>query len=370
MPHQRFAWIVKLFIAGAASAVPLSATDKANLAAQDALSANLGPLDEPDEALSLLQVDMRTQQTAAETATQSNQKVTSGQKVIWIKSYARSGSSMLLELIEQIDVPVFGLFEPCSPKDNLDPALAERGCGALLSQLVQCDFTGVKWLWGWPSPYTQILKNKGEYNPETASRDCKQASVIVFKTVMWGHKLAEEAFPLLQAHPQVHMIDLIRDPRSIYGSFRSTWGFANKMPQFNESWLFNWCDEMYENIPKKHPRMKRVVYEAFVKAPSAQAKDLFAFLGIPRESHDAQVSSYLKEHFNNDACDDANFYVNCRSNASANADRYRTLPNETYFKFMNNKACRGVSLSYGYNAYYPLNLGPDGRPNEVVVQSS
>mmetsp|Transcript_64363 Transcript_64363/g.112307 ORF Transcript_64363/g.112307 Transcript_64363/m.112307 type:complete len:402 (-) Transcript_64363:108-1313(-) len=320
-------------------------------------------LSRPDDFFSLLQLRVQRQEQdvkviQAPPVISQNTPVLQDRKVVWISSFPRSGSSLLLQLLEQVDIPVFGLFEPCKPdKDVLEPWLADKGCGALLSQLAHCDFTGVKWLWGWSSPYSILNGAGGKYSVEGASQACKAASLVVFKTIAWGHDLPAEAIPFLEANPQVQMIDLVRDPRSIYGSFLNTWGFKDAMPLGNGEELFRFCDFMYGNMNTSHSRLTRVVYEEFVEKPFTTAMDLFSFIGVRPSTVISNISSFVRDNFDNDDCDDDS-YSNCRTNTTEPVQRYTALPNETYTAYMNRESCRAVSFHYGYNPWYPFNADP------------
>mmetsp|Transcript_104585 Transcript_104585/g.196918 ORF Transcript_104585/g.196918 Transcript_104585/m.196918 type:complete len:365 (+) Transcript_104585:34-1128(+) len=309
--------------------------------------------DLPLEHLSLLQVQVRKQAQSTRSTQFPVQRVPP--KALWIKSMPRSGSSLLLTLVQQVEFPVFALFEPCSPKDNLEPWLAKQGCGALLSRISQCNFEGVNWLDGWFNTHSN-LNGAHYYSVQSATQACQSASLVVFKTITWGHSLTSEAIPFLEANPHVQAIDVVRDPRSIYASMSRTSGFIDN--PLNNSDLLNWCNIMNDNLNTSHPRMMQVVYEDLVKAPSETAMTIFDFLQAPEEANKvlANVSSYVTASFNStDAgCDDGNFFVECRSNSTEPLDRFTILPIESFDAFVDSVPCRTVAHHFHYNLWHPF----------------
>mmetsp|Transcript_21446 Transcript_21446/g.36746 ORF Transcript_21446/g.36746 Transcript_21446/m.36746 type:complete len:367 (-) Transcript_21446:91-1191(-) len=345
------------------AAWPSSRKPDVSYAAKQGLALDLLPAD--GMAVGLLQTsafltgEARVQRTRTQTRTHTSARqetmsptssVKQKQKVVWINSFGRSGSSVLLELLEQVDLPVFGLFEPCrdvpegEEKDILEPWLVEKGCAGLLSQLVQCNFTGITELWGWNHPYSKLNGAGSDYSPDAASKACLSAGVVIFKTIDWGHNLTSEAIPFLEANPHVHMIDLVRDPRSIYAS-ELTLGWT-----VDTKHLLDLCDLMSENLNKSHSQMTRVVYEQFVTKPSEIAAGIFSFIGMPAELQGANFSKYVKNNFDSDGCHRWNElpheYTNCRTNSSGKAVEYSKLPNEEYTAFMKSASCSSVSLFY------------------------
>jgi len=272
------------------------------------------------------------------------------QRVVWIKSFPRSGSSMLLDLIQQVDFPVFALFEPCSKDDALEPWLARQGCGALLTQLGQCNFTGIRWLFGWNSPHSSINGANDHFDPESASKACQSANLVVFKTVTWGHDLDSEVIPFLEANTHFQAISLIRDPRSIFASMRSTVGFKEKLGA-DVTTMLDICNNMYQNLHKSHPRMHDVLYETLVKYPDQIADNLFTFMAIPKEVGTYDVSQFLRDNFNNADCNDDTGYSTCQGNSTAPVERYTQLSNEMLNVFSNSIPCRSIAQHYGFNHY-------------------
>lgn len=319
--------------------------------AHGGIASNSTAADWPLEHLSLLQVQVRQQARSMRSTQLPVQSVP--QRVLWIKSMPRSGSSLVLSLVQQVDFPVFALFEPCSPKDNLEPWLAKLGCGALLSQISQCNFKGVNWLDGWFNTHSN-LNGAHYYSVDSATRACQSASLVVFKTISYGYSLTSEAIPFLEANPRVKAIDVVRDPRSIYASMSATWGFKD-LPM-NNSDLLNWCDIMCDNLNKSHPQMMQVVYEDFVKAPTEAAMAIFDFLQVPEGASKAlaNISNFVHASFNGTGCDDGNSFVECRTNSTEPLDRFTRLQTDTFDAFVDSVPCRTVAHHFHYNIWHPF----------------
>mmetsp|Transcript_88243 Transcript_88243/g.189395 ORF Transcript_88243/g.189395 Transcript_88243/m.189395 type:complete len:391 (-) Transcript_88243:87-1259(-) len=348
--------LVALLLAGAAASRARAIAGVKGLAAQafsDAAGDCEGAKGCPDHSLlSLLQMQAQRQARAPRSRV-AEPLLT---PVVWITSFARSGSSTLLSLVEAEMVPVFALFEPCHEGDQLDPWLAQGGCAALLSQLAQCNFTGVNKLWGWFDSHSLTNGADHNYSPYSATKACKAAELIVFKTISWGHNLTGEVIPFLEDNPQVKAINLVRDPRSIFASMLSTDGAFQETQEWRESdgvGLLKICNYMGANIHVSHPRLFEVVYESLVDKPILEAKHMFKFLGAPDVAGRQSVLKFVRTHFNSPLCEDDNdSYSDCRSNSTERKDRFTDLTNDEYASFMASESCRSVANFYNYDLWY------------------
>jgi len=290
-------------------------------------------------------------------------------RVVWVNAFPRSGSSMMLNLLVQVNFPVFALFEPCSGKDVVEDWLAPSGCSGLLSQLVRCNFTGVKWIDHWI--HGQTLKNGAgnEYRQDRATEACQSAGLVAIKTVTWGHDLAKEAMPFIRQHPHVQVIDLVRDPRSIYASMFSAGGFTSPTKQPSADELVKICDYMYGGLMMTHAHLLRVVYEDLIKEPEKTIQKIVSFVDIPKELGEYNHDAYMDWTFDNDDCNDADRYATCRSNSSEPSDRYTTLRPHMYEAFSGSKACRAISAYYGYDMWYGTGIGPKAHLQELKTKA-
>lgn len=272
------------------------------------------------------------------------------QRVVWINAFPRSGSTLLLSLVSQVDIPVFALFEPCAKYDDVGPWLSKEGCGAVLSQLATCNFTGIKHLHHWSDPGTLRNGASEDYSPTSASSACKSAGLVVLKTVTWGHNVASEAIPFLQANPHVYAIDVVRDPRSMYASAMFAEDFYTDPERgHNVRELIDLCDDLYRSMEVSYPRMLRIVYERFVQNPAETAKSIFSFIAATPELGAVDVNQFLKRNFNARNCEDMSSYSICKQDSMKPLERYKALPWDMSQVFRTTQSCVAVAEFYGYD---------------------
>jgi len=305
---------------------------------------------------------------------------------VWIKGYPRSGTSTTLsmlssasrvladysqpgddtgaieaqylvgtktdgELLESLSMSrTFALFEPCHDGDAYDPWLNKRGCGALLAAVSNCDFSHVENLWGWDNPHTTNANNR-EYTKEKAQNLCSASDVMAFKTVMDKHPLQDWQW-LLKTRPQLHVLDVVRDPRGIWASWKTTPAFEADLADGKLGNLTDICDMFAKNIGFESDRVRRVVFERLVRKPEKETKRIFDFLGLP--FGDDQLA-WAQKTFNAEECPPHmpwfEGYTDCHENSDFNTWRWRTVltPHEKD-AFTNSPNCQKVSKAYGYTA--------------------
>jgi len=245
-------------------------------------------------------------------------------------------------------VKVFQMFEPCHKGDRLAPELEAKGCEGLLLQLFNCNFTGVYKLWGWsPRAHGHDHRNGAskKYSPSDAATACADADLIAIKTISYAHDVKSEAFPILEAEPDLRMIDVVRDPRSIVASTWKTRGFYDVT-------LLGMCDAFCANMNVSHERMHRVVYEHLTENPEVDAAGVYDFLGVPFGNAESQ---WVADNFNAD-CGSRKVqaaFDDCRRNSTSHIARYvGILKNDQYAAFMGTETCRNVSFHYEYDPWY------------------
>jgi hypothetical protein len=273
--------------------------------------------------------------------------------VFWIAAYARSGSSTVLSLTTSSGLTVFSLFEPCHIGDLLEPYLEAQGCGALLLQIASCNFTGINKLWGWSNAHSKT-NGAGSYSPSAAGEACAAADLVAFKTIHWGHRLRAQAFPVLLADPRIRMVNLIRDPRSIFSSQTFSPGNTYHELVMGTDGIVSMCDNMCGNIAVNHPQVHHLQYERLVTSVNSTSAALFGFLGIPI---DENVRSFVQANFDGDCGDNwgtstSGYFGDCRANSSSSLTKYKLLSNNEYAAFMAHETCRNVSHAYGYDTWY------------------
>lgn len=173
------------------------------------------------------------------------------------------------------------MFEPCHSGDELSPSLEAAGCGGLLWSLTRCDFSNIRQLWGWPDSHT--TNNHSQYSQTKAKALCDEAEVVAFKTVDYGHSLEHWTW-LLDQDPFLRVLDVVRDPRAIYASWKTTEPFSSLVKGGEFYRLTEMCDTFVANMEMKHPRIKQVVFEELTNHPKETAWEVYLFLGLPYTS--------------------------------------------------------------------------------------
>lgn len=275
--------------------------------------------------------------------------------VVWVHApFPRSGSSVVLSLIEVATLDpsqngLFALFEPCHPGDRVASELAS--CGQLLLSLLHCNFTGVEQLWGWSNPHS-LHWDAITYTPAAAEHSCGGASLVAFKTIVEG--LAAESFRLLQQVPDLHLVDVVRDPRGVLASWKTTRGFqAHLKNATGPDALRGICDGLAQSLnvtamaaATVGPRVHRVVFEDLVRHPEATARQLYRAIGL---TFGQQQQRWLQQMFDAGTCMAEGPFVDCRRNSTARIEAWRTeLAPEELEAFRAHPRCREVSEAYGY----------------------
>merc|ERR1719401_2814590 len=142
-------------------------------------------------------------------------------------------------------------------------ATGENGaCPHVLKNLVRCDFDGVDKLWGWWDPHS--TNNHTKFYNQSAHELCVDASIVAFKTVDYGHDLQEWQW-LMDSHPHLRVLDVVRDPRGIYASWKTLEPFATLLKEGDHGKPFytltEICDHFEMNLNFIDPRVHRVVFE-------------------------------------------------------------------------------------------------------------
>jgi len=280
-------------------------------------------------------------------------------RVAWVSGYPRSSTSTVLSMVSASQTVVdefdggeltFSLFEPCHDGDEYSGELKERGCGGLLWQLARCDFENVDTLWGWMDPHSSHKHEKQDpFSLENATRLCTNADVVAFKTVDNGHKLPEWKW-LLDETPELRVLDVVRDPRGIYASWKVLEPFATLVKNGEFYTINEVCDAFSQNIDFGHERVYHLVFEQLVATPEKIMREAYDFLGM--EFGERQVA-WLKETFDATECPEPKpwevGYTDCHTNSGDVAEKWRSvLSQEELDLFSNTPSCQHVMEHYGF----------------------
>lgn len=276
----------------------------------------------------------------------------SSRAVVWVIGYARSGSSTLHSMVNAAgsfgSPRVWSLYEPCHSGDELEPQLAAKGCAGLLAQVAHCDFTGVRTFYGWGNSHTTFREGQG-FSPGLDGEACRSSQLVTFKTITWAHDLQRQALPLLDADEHLKVLDVVRDPRGIYASWKTTAPFDWMLQNQNTTLMADLCRNLAANADVLHPRVRHVPFEKVVSDPTSVMRGVFRFLGL---AFGEAQEGWIKSTFNTKSCSqspDAASYQDCHSNSSASLDKWRDVLNSTEMEsFRQDPNCRKVAQAYGY----------------------
>lgn len=248
----------------------------------------------------------------------------------------------------------FGLFEPChwglgnnTPPDVYDKDL-QGDCGKIMDRLVNCDFSGVKFLFGWSrfsGPHTDITGinyRETNYTPQLATNSCKSSNLVVYKTVTEFGRSIDNLLPVLDTHPDLLALVPVRDPRGIYASWKARpWGVDGV------NFLLDICKQHKANLMQKHPRLRRVVYERLASDPVKTMQGAFKFLGL---DFGAPQLQWINQTFDS-SCEgrEVSDFSTCHQDSHEPQTRWKAaLTQEEQQAFKDDPACREVAISYGY----------------------
>lgn len=313
-----------------------------------------------------------------------------GNTAVWVHAFARSGSSTVLSMVTEAGMEagahgrsarrtaglvnvtggiansaevdnVFAVFEPCDRRDQVSPEIEqlpfEDRCVKLMPGLSQCDFDKVYSFYNWENEHNKLRGADFVFDREQATRACKSADLIAYKTVTRAYedfRLMSHALPALDADPKLRIIDVMRDPRSIFASWMTTWPF-NDTTQSSGVWrnvsaLTGICDTLAAGMDVEHPRLSRVVFEEMVKTPYKVHQQVSSFLGAP--FGDA-ARAWVARTFNARDCPGVDMYIaaysDCHTNSNESVAKWRgVLTTEEEEAFLNHSACLAVAQKFNY----------------------
>jgi len=285
---------------------------------------------------------------------------------IWIHAFARSGSSTVLSMVSENEGSldpqtgknvsrVFTLFEPCHAEDDVEPELAARGCPGLVQDLANCDFSLIRKLHGWNDIHS---KRRGceNYDPVLASQACSGADLVAFKTISKAFEtfnIQAQAYELLEQKPDLHLLDVIRDPRSIYSSWMTTWPFNDPSVGglgHDISALIDICETYANNIDATHPRVHRIRFEDLINVPDKAVQAVYDSIGIP---FGQAQKSWIRKTFNAADCPGVDEWIapysDCHTKSDKSLEKWRdSMTEDEKLAFQYSPACVKVATVYGY----------------------
>jgi len=280
---------------------------------------------------------------------------------VWVSGYPRSGSSTILSMVSgtvddnrkgENNNNVFSLFEPCHDGDMLKESKKTFGCPGVLYSLVRCDFSEIKSLWGWKDPHT--TNNFTDYSPESAEELCQKSKSVAFKTVDYGHDLSAWRWFLDSAPGDVKMkvLDVVRDPRGIYASWKVLEPFATMLRQGTFYTLTEICENFERNLDFRDDRVYRVIFEDLLANPLLVTRAVYEHLD---QTFSSEQEMWVKNAFFATECPPPppgmEGFTDCHvaSASQASADKWRSvLTEEELLEFNSSPACKHIAEVYGW----------------------
>lgn len=288
---------------------------------------------------------------------------------VWISSFPRSASSTMLSLVRAgaPDEETFALFEPCHPGDEMGKKengeefrnkVGNFDCPEVVQKLAHCDFSNVDYLWGWTDPHTTTFGK--DYSQDFAQQNCTNAKRRIIKTVgATNHfdpgRLTENMLWVLERRPHMKILNLVRDPRSIYTSWKHTPAFEAELHELEKNGSPLWketCDTFSANLKMEHPRVFTVVYEKLVMSPESYMKEIYDFLDF---EFGGEQLSWVQTNFPEDShgCPGGGTwkYADCqgKENSIEEMNSWReALSAEEKEHFATYEPCQTVMKAYGF----------------------
>jgi len=301
---------------------------------------------------------------------QQAEKHPKNQTVVWITSFPRSGSTTALNMFaypsEKNHRSAFSVFEPCHglapPPSN--EVLEREGCQRELLRIANCDYSNLKTIGSWAKKdggfiFAPTPNGLHHEPPHVQSAICHRSDIITFKTVTYGQDIERHVVPLLQKDPRVRVINIIRDPRGIYASWRTTEPFLDvvsgeremNLETHDQDWMYGLtgiCDAFAKNMAlQPNPHVFNMKYEDLVAEPMDMVRKAYEHVGIPFAEPEM---NWVRSTFDADCKDkDVGQFSTCHRDSAAPTVRWReVLSKEEQAQFSSHPACREVAEHYGY----------------------
>lgn len=285
---------------------------------------------------------------------------------VWIHAYARSGSSTLLSMFSEAwpgahtgKGSVFALFEPCHKDDVYTPKLTKKGCGTLLTQLASCDFTDVIAFHGWNKSHSRTRGVK-DFEPKAAQSACSRSDLLAFKTISHPYErfiMPTHAPHVLKTNPNLKLIEVMRDPRSIYTSMLTTPPFSATTKR-DVRLLKEICNSFAASLKIKHPQKRRILFEHLISQPEREMKRAYEFVGAHLGK---EQLAWINSTFKQGGCSDSkkrdgwefhNAYADCHGNPEETLVKWKTFMNqEEIDTWSKHRTCVDISKAFNFDGY-------------------
>lgn len=216
-------------------------------------------------------------------------------KTVWIVGMGRSGTTLLQNLVVAAavgeDVSVFAAFEPCHSRDlwKGTPVGEKMWTAAkCMERAIRCDFSEIK---QYHKKWTRLEEGQTRLPLPRAdvSEACAKSTVRVFKTILPVPTSFWHISTWIDVPPEVRIIQISRDPRSIFSSVISN--FDAMKSQYTPMKIcrteLQWVPEWGNVTLKGH--LHPIKFESFVTRHSWEVQRLLKYLSW----HDSAALSYF-----------------------------------------------------------------------------
>jgi len=181
---------------------------------------------------------------------------------------------------------------------------------------------------------------------------CDEADIVAFKTVDWGHNLKDWAW-LLNSRDNIKVLDMVRDPRAIYGSWKKLEPFKTLVETNDFYTLGEICDHFAKNMEFRDPRVKRVIFEDLMTNPKAVTQHIYEFM---KQEWTEDQEEWLAAAFNAAECPPPppgmEGFTDCHTFTGVDPrgeEGWRDILNATDLAlFANRESCQMVAKAYNY----------------------
>lgn len=188
------------------------------------------------------------------------------------------------------------------------------------------------------------------YTSKLASELCKGADLVAFKTVDFDHNISKFV-ETLEAHDNVKVLDVVRDPRGIWGSYKSTEPFRSLIAEGNFYTLLGICEAFASNLALNHSQVHHIVFEDLIANPAQTMQKAYNFLGLPFE--EPQLA-WIERTFDAVECPPPppgvpEEFTDCHKDSEANTNKWRSILDQSEIDAFNSSpACQSVVHAYGF----------------------
>lgn len=265
---------------------------------------------------------------------------------IWISSFERSGSSVVLELVSQalIENRLFSIFEPCAETENEEVNSTEMPfsrCMEYIEDVQSCHFEGVGRIAHWRSMDSSIKGSKsGRLTTATPAVECMNGDLRIFRTT--DFQRFESVIDLLEQYQTTKTVQVIRDPRAIWASQLQAVesGVLEKVLEPHEL-----CSIMARNMKFKHPNLVTLKFESLVRRPHTVARKLFEDLDL---DFGQKVTQWLSRRFSKNADCQENTLSSCKQDPTKSMFKWRAAMTAEAAEEFRSAECKAVIKYYGY----------------------